>query len=334
MATFDISDSARTSADGGSGGSPIDVENGLEAKLEARKAELAAREAELAARERRIHELEAMLVARESSDRAQIIYRETAESTASRALTEAQTILTTAELASGSMELGEAHELTNTAGLASVGEATLKIDAVRAKLNKDTQADALIAVKNAAVAVRDVFALRCHAQSKRGDRDSFLANAEEAFGSERWDTELKALILLAYHKVAKKMPEASAGTFLSNNQLDTARRGRPRPRRRRDKSPRHSSVAPLLGPPLPPLVASLPSRACSQTRQKVPRSPIVVALPSRARSRSRGKASRSKVARAVTEKEPWRGEPRYVDIGPLVQTPLPRTEVSPPVFSA
>ena len=67
---------------------------------------------------------EAMLVARESSDRAQIIDRETAESTASRALTEAQTILTTAELASGSMELGEAHELINTAGLASVGEAT------------------------------------------------------------------------------------------------------------------------------------------------------------------------------------------------------------------
>ena len=59
------------------------------------------------------------------------------------------------------------------------------------------------AVKAAQRAVRDVIVLRCRSVSEPRDRDAFILAAEEAFGrgGEPLDRELKAVLLLAYHKL-------------------------------------------------------------------------------------------------------------------------------------
>ena len=88
--------------------------------------------------------------------------------------------------------------------------------------------EARCAVKAAERAVRDVVVMRCRLQAAPGDRGAFLEAAEEAFGRPL-DRELRAVLLLAYHKVAK----GKIDTFPSNSQLATARRGRPKPRRQR-----------------------------------------------------------------------------------------------------
>ena len=93
--------------------------------------------------------------------------------------------------------------------------------------------DALGAVKAAKKAVRDVVVLRCCCQVGTVDRSAFLEAAEEAFGSGL-DRELRAQLLLAFHKIAKNKPD----TFLSNSQQATNRRGYPRPRRQ----PRSSEI--------------------------------------------------------------------------------------------
>ena len=93
---------------------------------------------------------------------------------------------------------------------------------------KSCDKEALGAVKAAERAVRDVVVVRCRSRAEPGDRGAFLEAAEEAFGRPL-DRELRAVLLLAYHKFAKNRPDS----FLSNSQLATARRGRPRPRRQR-----------------------------------------------------------------------------------------------------
>ena len=79
--------------------------------------------------------------------------------------------------------------------------------------------------------IRDALVLHCRSQAADpGDRGAFLETAERVFGRPL-DRDLRAVLLLAYHKVSKDLPITS--TFLSNTQLATARRGRPRPRRQR-----------------------------------------------------------------------------------------------------
>ena len=59
------------------------------------------------------------------------------------------------------------------------------------------------AVKAAQRAVRDVIVLRCCSVSEPRDREAFILAAEEAFGrrGEPLDHELRAVLLLAYHKL-------------------------------------------------------------------------------------------------------------------------------------
>ena len=59
------------------------------------------------------------------------------------------------------------------------------------------------AVKAAQRAVRDVVVLRCCSVSEARNRETFILAAEEAFGrrGEPLDRELRAVLLLAYHKL-------------------------------------------------------------------------------------------------------------------------------------
>ena len=59
------------------------------------------------------------------------------------------------------------------------------------------------AVKAAQRAVRDVVVLRCCSVSEAWNRETFILAAEEAFGrrGEPLGRELKALLLVAYHKL-------------------------------------------------------------------------------------------------------------------------------------
>ena len=59
------------------------------------------------------------------------------------------------------------------------------------------------AVKAAQRAVRDVVVLRCCSVSQARNRETFILAAEEAFGrgGEPLGRELKAVLLLAYHKL-------------------------------------------------------------------------------------------------------------------------------------
>jgi len=63
--------------------------------------------------------------------------------------------------------------------------------------------EAASAVKAAERAVRDVVVLRCRSVSEPRDREAFILAAEEAFGrrGEPLGRELKALLLVAYHKL-------------------------------------------------------------------------------------------------------------------------------------
>ena len=51
---------------------------------------------------------------------------------------------------------------------------------------------------------RDVLVLRCRCRARPGDRRAFLEAAKDAFGVQKMGTELRAVLLLAYHKLAKK----------------------------------------------------------------------------------------------------------------------------------
>lgn len=89
------------------------------------------------------------------------------------------------------------------------------------------------AVKKADRDVRDIVMLRCRAVCcDPKDRDDFLGRAAEAYGGGELDKEVRAQLLLSYHKDRKNQ---KCG-FVSNNQIAADRRGGPRPRRRRQKA--------------------------------------------------------------------------------------------------
>ena len=74
-----------------------------------------------------------------------------------------------------------------------------------AQVAKSCDKGALAAVKAAERAVRDVVVLRCCSQGEEKDRSAFLEAAEEAFGRPL-DRELRAKLLLAFHKILKNKP--------------------------------------------------------------------------------------------------------------------------------
>ena len=57
--------------------------------------------------------------------------------------------------------------------------------------------------------------LHCRSQAEPGDRGAFLVAAEKAFGRPL-DRELRAVVLLAYHKVAKGLLQADADAWSRN----------------------------------------------------------------------------------------------------------------------
>ena len=201
-----------------------------QAELEARERRLQEREAilqrlrdwqaELEARERRLQEGEAILQDDET----------TLEDAALASLEEA-------EAAGGGEALGEARTLLLEGTCAkSAAHALMTIADVANNCDND---GALLAINAAERAVRDAFVLRLRSEALPGNRASFLETAEEAFGGPL-DRDARATLLQAYHKVSKGKPD----TFPSNSQLETARRGRSRPRRRKQRDPRDVGVVP------------------------------------------------------------------------------------------
>ena len=64
--------------------------------------------------------------------------------------------------------------------------------------------------------IRDALVLHCRSQAADpGDRGAFLETAEQVIG-RRLDRELRAVLLLAYHKVAKNLLQADADAWSSN----------------------------------------------------------------------------------------------------------------------
>ena len=104
-------------------------------------------------------------------------------------------------------------------------QAIVEIDNVRQKASQESQ---IQAIKAAERALRDVLVVRCHSRVTSDDRAAFIAVVEEAFGAE-WSRDHRSLTLLSFHKVYKDKPT----TFLSQNAVQTLRRGHPRLRRSR-----------------------------------------------------------------------------------------------------
>ena len=120
---------------------------------------------------------------------------------------------------------------------------------------------ALAAVKAAERAVRDVVVLRCCSQGEEKDRSAFLEAAEKAFGRDSLDRELRAKLLLAFHKIFKNQPD----TFLSNTQRATQRRGgRPRPRRPRPSVVGATTKEQSKGEPMYVFLGTIPLDASAQ----------------------------------------------------------------------
>jgi len=203
-------------------------------------------EAELEAREKRFQEREAILQDDETTLQDALSPLEEAEAARDGEETTLQdaalSSLEEAEAAGGGEALGEARTLLLEGTCAR--SAALALMTIADVANNCDNDDALLAIKAAERAVRDAFVLRLRSQAVPGNRASFLETAEEAFGRQL-DVEVRALLLLAYHKVSKGKPD----TFLSNSQKATARRGRPRPRRRKQRDPRDVDVVPARPAP-------------------------------------------------------------------------------------
>ena len=177
----------------------------------------AAHHAKAEAMERRIQELEAQTAAENAR------YDTTPDLKPEEDLRNA---IQAARDASGDATFGgNALQLINTPGAAIAFKVLAAITAAA----KACDMEALDKVKTAVRAARDVVVWRCRSVSKSGGRDAFLETAEQAFGKPL-DPQLRAQLLNAYHKVT----EGQTDSFMSNNQLATARRGRPRKRRQRD----------------------------------------------------------------------------------------------------
>ena len=217
-----------------------------EAHLDAWEQRLRDWEAELEARERRFQEREAILQDDETTLQDALSPLEEAEAAGDGEETTLQdaalSSLEEAEAAGGGEALGEARTLLLEGTCAR--SAALALMTIADVANNCDNDDALLAIKAAERAVRDAFVVRCRSQAVPGDRASFLNVAWEAFGQPPDpDWQLRIPVLLgSYHKTAK----GKANTFLSKNQLATARRGRPQPRRRQ---PRDVDVVPARPAP-------------------------------------------------------------------------------------
>jgi len=76
--------------------------------------------------------------------------------------------------------------------------------------------------------IRDVVAHRCQAWTKDPtDRDEFVKNLQEAYEKFELDKELRAQLMLAYHKDGK------AAVFSSNNEKVAKAKGKKRGKRSR-----------------------------------------------------------------------------------------------------
>ena len=106
-------------------------------------------------------------------------------------------------------------------------QAIVKIVNVRQKCSQEFQIQAM---RSAERALRDVLVVRCRSRVTSDDRAAFIAVVEEAFGAE-WSREHRSQTMLSFHKVYKN----KRTKFLSNNELTTLRRARPRPRRSRNR---------------------------------------------------------------------------------------------------
>ena len=215
----------------------------LEEELRGAEARAKAMDAELVARGERIQELEARLENAELEARKRRIDELGAEWAAQQAQESARDEEDVAE------KTREAIDVVTTAGCGisrtSASLALVRLDSAAgllvslAETARTCEAEAKPKVKTAERAVRDVFVVRCRAACKPGDREAFLAVAEKAFPQGDWDLEIRSQILMAVSKIARTKPD----TFLSNNQLATASRGRSR--KRRARRPRDSSAATL-----------------------------------------------------------------------------------------
>ena len=205
-------------------------EAALEEELEAQNAELAARarriqllEARLAAwQERPIRTIEEATVELEARE---LLIRELEEATnkAFRSLEAAYAVS-----GDGDTTAQHACDLLNAPDAQSAAQAHMIL--AEAVLGMSERPFVQGMFKEAQRDCRDVLVLRCRCRARPGDRRAFLEAAKDAFGVQQLGTELKAVMLLAYHKLAKK--SQAVDTFLSNNQRATAARGgRPRPRR-------------------------------------------------------------------------------------------------------
>ena len=149
----------------------------------------------------------------------------------------ARDALEAAEAAADDVWFGEARRMLDEPGAKSAATALLAITAVA----RNYEGDALIAIKKAERNVRDVVALRCRSRTNPADREAWLRTAKKAFGDYWNDRDVKTSLRLAYSKVAQNRPDTS---FLSTNQINTARRGRQRPRRGERQQRQNRSAPP------------------------------------------------------------------------------------------
>ena len=150
--------------------------------------------------------------------------------------------LRAAEEAGGGDSLGQAIRLLEAPCAESAASALMALADVARSCDEEARG----AVKAAQRAVRDVVVARCRSQAELGDREAFLEAAERAFGRPL-DRDLRAVLLLAFHKV----PMDKASRFLSNGQLEAARRGGRRRRRQRGAAtPSACATSSMSGPRL------------------------------------------------------------------------------------
>ena len=209
-----------------------EVPEAEERELEARERRLRDREADIEARERRLEELEALERRYQALEVAGQAAARRAAPEVSWAHKEAVEKKRDAIRSMEAVEEACGHALENARrlleGPCAKSAASALMDLAQFANSCDQRA--LAAVKAAERAVRDVVVLRCCSQGEEKDRSAFLEAAEKAFGRDSLDRELRAKLLLAFHKIFKNQPD----TFLSNTQRATQRRGgRPRPRRPR-----------------------------------------------------------------------------------------------------
>ena len=172
---------------------------------------LEAQEAELAARARRIEQLEARLAAQQEP-RIRTIDEATVELEArellirelEQATNKALRSLEAAYAVSGDGDTTAQHacDLLNAPDAQSAAQAHMIL--AEAVLGMSDRPFVQGMFKEAQRDCRDVLVLRCRCRARPGDRRAFLEAAKDAFGVQQLGTELRAVLLLAYHKLAKK----------------------------------------------------------------------------------------------------------------------------------